>query len=145
MVFASSPAVMLAFKTFLETEYNIKWTDSLSLYLGIRIRISDNGKLIGLAQDHYIESTLERFAMVNCKPVKSPLPHRAVLAPGSDTEIEEAINPPYQSLVGLLGWIALKTRPAIAYAVSQLGRFNAAWTTAHWVAAKHVLRYLKGT
>lgn len=100
---------------------------------------------MGLVQDHYIESTLERFAMVNCKPVKFPLPHRTILSPGSDAEVTDAIGLPYQSLVGSLGWIASTTRPDIAYAVSQLGRFNSAWTTTHWVAAKHVLRYLKGT
>lgn len=82
--------------------------------------------------------------MINCKPVKSPLPHRTILTPATDAEIEEAIELPYQSLVGSLGWIAWTTRPDIAYAVSQLGRFNSAWTTAHWVAAKHVLRYLRG-
>lgn len=145
MVFASSPEVMQQFKSFLESQYDVKWTPSPSLYLGIRIQISEDGRLVGLVQDHYIESTLERFAMVNCKPVKSPLPHRTILSPGSDAEVTDAIGLPYQSLVGSLGWIASTTRPDIAYAVSQLGRFNSAWTTTHWVAAKHVLRYLKGT
>lgn len=145
MVFASSPDVMRQFKVFLEAEYDIKWTERPSLYLGIRVTVSENGKLIGLDQDHYIESTLERFAMLNCKPVKSPLPQRTILTPGSATEIEEAKDLPYQSLVGSLGWIASTTRPDIAYAVSQLGRFNSAWTITHWTAAKHVLRYLQGT
>lgn len=83
--------------------------------------------------------------MVNCKPVKSPLPHRTTLVPGTSEDIEEAKDLPYQSLVGSLGWIASTTRPDITYAVSQLGRYNSAWTVLHWTAAKHVLRYLRGT
>lgn len=145
MVFASSPEVMAQFKVFLESEYEVKWTSRPTLYLGIRLNISEAGKLIAIDQYHYIESTLERFAMVNCKAVKSPLPHRTVLSPGTTEDIDAAKDLPYQSLVGSLGWIASTTRPDIAYAVLQLGRFNAVWTIAHWTAAKHVLRYLKGT
>lgn len=146
MVFASSQAVMDKFKIFLESEYQVKWTNQPSLfYLGIHLTISADGSLITIDQEHYIESTLEHFAMVNRKSVKSPLPHRTILAPGSDEDIEEVKDLPYQSLVGSLGWIASTTRPDIAYAVSQLGRFNSAWTVTHWTAAKNVLRYLKGT
>lgn len=145
MVFASSTEVMERFKTFIHGEYDLKWTDKPTLYLGIRITTSDDGSFIGINQSHYIESTLERFAMTNSKPVKSPLPHKTILNPGSDEDIKAAADLPYQSLVGCLGWIASTTRPDIAYAVSQLGRFNSAWTSAHWIAAKHVLRYLRGT
>lgn len=145
MVFASSAEVMERFKVFIHGEYDLKWTDRPSLYLGIRITTSKDGSLIAINQSHYIESTLERFAMVNCKPVKSPLPYKTILTPGSAEDIAAAIDLPYQSLVGSLGWIASTTRPDISYAVSQLGRFNSAWTTTHWTAAKHVLRYLRGT
>lgn len=126
MVFASSVAVMDQFKTFLESQYDIKWTACPTLYLGIRITVSDTSSIINLDQSHYIKSTLEQLAMVNCKTVKSPLTHRTILSPGTTEEIEEAKDLPYQSLVGSLGWIASTTRPDISYAVSQLGRFNSA-------------------
>lgn len=145
MVFASSTAVMERFKQLIHQEYDLKWTDKPSLYLGVCINVLDEGSFIGLNQSHSIESTLERFVMSNCKAKKSPFPHRTILNPGSKEEIATAVDLPYQSLVGSLGWIASTTRPDISYAVSQLGRFNSAWTTTHWVAAKHVLRYLQGT
>ncbi|KAF7773598.1 hypothetical protein Agabi119p4_5765 [Agaricus bisporus var. burnettii] len=37
------------------------------------------------------------------------------------------------------------TRPDIAYAVSYLGRFNSNPAPAHWLAVKHLFRYLIGT
>ena len=42
-------------------------------------------------------------------------------------------------------YLAIATRPDISYAVGLLGRFSANPGLPHWKAAKHLLRYLKGT
>ena len=52
---------------------------------------------------------------------------------------------PYRELVGALSWLALGTRPDIAFATSLLARFGHNPGRVHWDAAKRVLRYLKGT
>jgi hypothetical protein len=52
---------------------------------------------------------------------------------------------PYASVVGALNYLAIATRPDIAYVVGCLARFNANPGPKHWTAAKHLLRYLKGT
>ena len=52
---------------------------------------------------------------------------------------------PYRELVGVLAWLALGTRPNIAYATSSLAHFSHNPGHVHWEAAKHVLCYLKGT
>ena len=52
---------------------------------------------------------------------------------------------PYISVVGSLMYLAVTTRPDIAYAARVLARINPNPGPAHWQAAKHVLRYLKGT
>jgi hypothetical protein len=39
----------------------------------------------------------------------------------------------------------LGSRPDIAYAAGVLGRYNSAPTDQHWIAIKHLLRYLQGT
>ncbi len=51
----------------------------------------------------------------------------------------------YRSLVGSLLYIGKQTRPDILHVVNQLSRFLEKPKTSHWKAAKHVLRYLKGT
>ena len=52
---------------------------------------------------------------------------------------------PYRSLVGSLGYIAIGTRPNIAFTVSQLACFLDCYRPEHWDAAIRVLRYLKGS
>lgn len=145
LVFCNNDELFDKFKAFIDSKYSLKWTMSPTLYLGIKLDISADGSLVRISQSHYIESTLERFGMLNCKAAKAPLPQKLVLAPGSAEDIEEAKNIPYQELTGCLQWISVCTRPDISYAVSQLARYNSCWTLAHWHAAKHVLRYLQGT
>jgi len=48
-------------------------------------------------------------------------------------------------LIGSLNYLAVATRPDIAYAVSYLSQFNTCYNNTHCNAAKRVLRYLNGT
>ena len=50
----------------------------------------------------------------------------------------------YRQLVGILIYLST-TRPDISFAVSYISRFMTAPKADHWMAAKHVLRYVKGT
>jgi hypothetical protein len=50
----------------------------------------------------------------------------------------------YRQLIGSLMYL-VNTRPDIFYAVSALSQFMNQPRHLHWVAAKHVLRYLRGT
>lgn len=54
-------------------------------------------------------------------------------------------NRPYKELVGELNYLANATWPDIAFAASTLSRFCTDPGKTHWLLAKHVLRYLKGT
>jgi len=43
-------------------------------------------------------------------------------------------------------YLAMFTRPDIMYAVNFIqSQFNTNYSTEHWVAAKSILRYLRGT
>ena len=52
---------------------------------------------------------------------------------------------PYLSAVGSLMYLAIGTRPDIAYAVGLLSRFNSCPGRIHWNAVQRVFRYLAGT
>jgi hypothetical protein len=51
----------------------------------------------------------------------------------------------YRQAVGCLLYIALGSRPDIAYAATTLGRYSSNPDQTHWTAVKHLLRYLKAT
>ncbi|KAH9107020.1 hypothetical protein AeMF1_017532, partial [Aphanomyces euteiches] len=52
---------------------------------------------------------------------------------------------PYRSLVGSLMYLAMGTRPDLAFPLQQLSQFLENPGPAHWRAAKRVLRYINGT
>lgn len=131
MVFCDSDKLLDTFVDLINSQYDLKWTQKPVLYLGIRLEIADDMSSIKISQPQYIEMILERFFMVNCTAAKSPFPQRTPLIAGTCEEVEEPKDIPYQQLIGFLQWIATSTRPDIAYAVSQLSRFNAAWTVQH--------------
>ncbi|KRX69779.1 Retrovirus-related Pol polyprotein from transposon TNT 1-94 [Trichinella sp. T6] len=116
--------------------------------LGIKIKQSANGD-IEMSQKKYIMDILEKFRMMNSKPVETQIDASnklsAELFPRTEAEKAEMQNMPYRSLVGLLMYLSVSTRPDIAFAVSLLSQFNENYCSHHWTAAKRVLRYLKKT
>ena len=52
---------------------------------------------------------------------------------------------PFRELIGALMYVAIGTRPDITHAVNSLSQFNGCHRKVHWIAAKRILRYLKGT
>lgn len=143
MVMSNSKQLLSKFQEHLNSTYTVKWTTHPTLYLGIQIAYNQEARALRSTQIHYVKSVLDRFAMTNCNPVKTPLPPNTILRSSSEKDIAEAADLPYQSLIGCLQWLLNCTRPNISHAVSQLSRFNSNWTVEHWVFAKHVLRYLK--
>jgi hypothetical protein len=67
------------------------------------------------------------------------------MSPTSAQEIEGMRSIPYTQAVGALMYLAVATRPDIAYSVGVLARFNKNPGMQHWKAVKHLFRYLKGT
>ena len=90
---------------------------------------------------------LARTGMSDCKPATTPIDPSVILLK-ADEKAEnpsEALQVTYRSVVGSLLHLVTGTRPDIAFAVSSLARFQENPTNQHWIAAKHLLRYLKGT
>jgi hypothetical protein len=117
--------------------------------LGIEIHRDRSNRRLSISQSQYISDLLQEHALHDSKPVSTPLNPGSRLStsmrPQNDSEALEMKQYPYISVVGSLMYLAITTRPDIAYAAGVLARFNSNPGPAHWQAAKHVLRYLKGT
>ena len=119
-------------------------------YLGQRLVRDRNNKTIRLSQSDLIIDLLEDWGLHDCKTSNIPLQHNPSklppCSPNACSDIpEDKITVSYQRLVGSLTYLAICTRPDIAYAAMALGQFNASPTRAHLSCAKGVLRYLAGT
>jgi hypothetical protein len=137
-------------KQLMANKYEMKDLGPAQWYLNVRFtKKMVNGKLtVALDQEQYIDKLLERFGMEDCNPSKTPMEHKTKLSksmsPQNTKEEEEMKNVPYRPLVGGLLYL-LKTRADLTYAITETSRFLDNPGQPHWLAAKRILRYLKGT
>jgi len=109
--------------------------------LGMHITRDRGARTMKVTQTAYVNRLLEKFGMSECKPVATPME-------GNLSKLEDQDAKPdreYMMLVGGLLYAARVSRPDISFAVKSLGQHTTAVGSQHWVAAKRVLRYLKGT
>jgi hypothetical protein len=122
---------------------DVKW------FLGCRVRRWRDRRTLMLDQEQYVKSILHDFDMESANPANAPcnpnIRLTSDMCPNTDEQRQLTQKRPYPALVGKLLYLANCTRPDIAYAVRELARFMGNWGEQHWSAAKHVLRYLKGT
>ena len=98
----------------------------------------------------YISNLLTKFGMHNCKSASTPLPEKCALSKDDQSEngsedASKIAGCDYRGLVGSISHAAMTTRPDLAFAAHLLSRFLNNHSLVHWQAAKHVLRYLRGT
>jgi hypothetical protein len=80
--------------------------------------------------------------MIDCKAASTPIATTHILTTTTTDLLSDPT--PYQSLVRALQYATL-TRPDITFVVNHVCQFMHKPSPAHFVAAKHILRYLKGT
>lgn len=139
LVTSPSQALIDDLKHFLHTEFTIKDLEIAKYFLGIEIARSSVGTV--LCQRKYILDILTNVGLKDCKPASTPLPPGLILSQGTDSFLEDPDQ--YRHLVGQLLYLNF-TLPDLAHAIQQLSQFIAQPIRAHWKAALHVLRYLKG-
>eukprot|EP00963_Diacronema_lutheri_P010081 scaffold953_cov326-Pavlova_lutheri.AAC.1 len=97
-------------------------------FLGIKIQRDRYRRTVFLSQENYVKNIIERFRMTDCHTVSTPMEPGTKLT--SDTAMT-ASHFPYQELVGCLMYLAVSTRPDIAYATNCLARFVCAPNNNH--------------
>ena len=110
-------------------------------YLGQRIQYK-KGEYLTIDQSASIDALLIKYKMSDCNPVSTPTTTDRLQC---RNESEPVTEMPYSSLVGALLYLSTHTRPDISYAVNQLCSFCSNPSEKHWIAAKRILRYLRGT
>jgi len=108
------------------------------MILGIKLLQKNNQ--ISLSQTHFIDSLLNKFGLENANPVMTPLDPNVNLdndeTENNSNNHNEEISHTYATLIGSLMYLALGTRPDIAYAVNKLAQFTQQPKPKHWTAVK---------
>lgn len=115
----------------------------IKYYLGMQIERDGLRGNIKVHQKRYVEDLLLHWGMENCKPAFTPLACGTSLEKCTKHDCVATKIKDYQSLMGALNYLATISRPDISHAVSKLSQFNSHPHQEHFIAAKHILRYLR--
>ena len=142
LVCSTSSVELNDFMTTLRAQFEIT-CDEPSCYIGMELKRDRKARTISISQKGYLIRILERFGMLNAKPIGSPLQPGLQLIKTPDDE--DACDCPYLEALGSLNYASGLTRPDITFAVNQLQRFGTKPSNTHWTMVKRVMRYLRGT
>ncbi|MCH99828.1 copia-type polyprotein, partial [Trifolium medium] len=104
--------------------------------------VVQNAKGISISQAKYVRDILERFDMLNCNAVQCPTVPGCKLTKEGGGENVDVTR--FKQIIGRLMHLTA-TRPNIMFAVCLISRYMEKPTDVHLLAAKKVLRYVKGT
>lgn len=142
LIFWETESIRDALKKQLTERFYMKDMGMAKTCVGLNIEYEDDG--ISINQSTYTREIIERFGMNDCRPAVTPVDTSQTLCQLTENE-ETLTNVPYQEAVGSLLYLVQGSRPDLAFAVSNVSRYNAVHGTAHWTAVKRIIRYLRGT
>src|ERR1700760_4985231 len=137
-------------KSSLANKFKMTDAGEIAYFLGIRIRRDRKRRIMWLDQHKYIDDILKTFGLNEAHQRQThatPFATKCELKknPNPVEEVDPAFRTHYQSIVGHLQYAALCTRPDLAYCTNKLAQHSINPDKSHLAAAKHMLRYLKGT
>ena len=143
MIATPGVAATAEIKQRLMNTFDARDLGEATFFLGMTITRDRARCTIKLAQERLTTDLLSKYGMLDAKALSTPLNPNTKLTKEGEPLDRETYG--YSQLVGSLMYLSVCTRPDIAQAVGALARYMARPTTAHWQAAKGVLRYLAGT
>ncbi|UYV84129.1 hypothetical protein LAZ67_X001289 [Cordylochernes scorpioides] len=147
-LFGESEEILRNIEQKINERFRVKNLGAIRNFLGVQIGYPDEETVV-LSQSTYVKSILQKFNMIECRPVSTPLDISFPISKGdcpTDEEEKERMKAiPYRELIGSLLYLANCTRPDLMFSVTRLAQFASNPGRRHWQAAKHVLRYLHGS
>ena len=129
-------------KRELASEFEMKDLGLMHYFLGIEIWQKPGENF--LSQGKYVVKILERFGMVDCKPVTTPMELDFKKLSGSATRPVLRNATEYRQLVEALMFL-VNSHLDICFGVNTLSQHMVEPHHTHWIGAKNLLRYLCGT
>jgi hypothetical protein len=118
----------------------MKYLGLMHYFLGIEVWQSP--EKIFLNQGKYAVEILKRLDMLECNSMNTPMEMKLKLLADTSSELIDATL--YRQIIGSLMYLT-NTRIDICFSMNTLSQFLVEPRHVHLVAAKHVMKYLKGT
>lgn len=131
---------ILQTKENLSIRFQMKELGQLKHFLGLEVDRTQEE--IFLHQQKYSKDLLNKFGMLECKPISTPMEPNAKICAHEGRDLEDATM--YRQLVGSLIYLTL-TRPDISYVVGVMSRYMQNPKKPHLEAIRRILRYVKST
>ena len=128
----------------LKKAFRITDEGDLHWFLQTKICQSPDLRTVTMDQSLYIKDLVENYVKDSAGKGRTTPADPSILNL-DDLPEGELVNPEYPKLIGKLLWVALLTRPDIAFAVAYLSRFVKAGGSPHMEHAYNVLKYLART
>jgi hypothetical protein len=126
-------------KKEISIEFDMKDLGLMHYYLGLELWKKCGEVFLG--QGKYIVKILQKFGMMDCKSMTTPMvTYLRKLRDSNSDPIDLYL---YQQLIGSLIYL-VNTTTNTCFVVNMLIQFQVEPRQEHWVAAKHILRYLRG-
>ena len=138
IIAASNDQLLNEVKEMFNSKFHMKDMGVLSYFISMSFVCGDG--FVKMNQSKYIQKVLEKFEMSDCKHRSTPSEMKIL----SNSE-EPADATKYRELVGSLIYAMTCMRQDLCWIVTKLSQYLSKPQREHYVAAKHVLRYLKGT
>ncbi len=143
LIAGSSITEVQSIKDKLSHRFEMKNMGEAKVILGIEISRNRKSRKLFINQSEYTQNVLERFGMINSKPVTTPMDRSYNEVTTQESELAHDV--PYRQAIGSLMYLRIATRPDIAYAIGKLSQHSQNPRTHDWIAVKRVLRYINGT
>jgi hypothetical protein len=140
IITGTAPSLISDLISQLKTTFELKDLGPLHYFLGLQLQYHDQG--FSVHQTKYATDLLNRFNMFNCKPSSTPYSSTTKLTKSNSPTLSDPTQ--FRSLVGALQYLTF-TRPDLSFAVNHICQFMHSPTEDHLMAAKRILRYLRGT
>jgi hypothetical protein len=132
--------IIIDCKKKLVAEFEMKYLGLMHYFLGLEVLQSP--EKIFLNQGKYAVEILKMFDMLECKSMNTPMETNLKLLVDTSSELLDATL--YKPIIGSLMYL-MNTRSDICFDVNTLSQYLVEPRCVQFVAAKHVMRYLKGT
>ncbi|CAL8119652.1 unnamed protein product [Prunus armeniaca] len=120
--------------------FDIKDLGNLHYFLGLQVTSQNKG--VHISQLKYAYDLLLKHDMLLSKPISTPMSAKAILTSNDGDLLSNPLV--FREIVGSLQYLTI-TRLDITFTVNSITQFKSQPRTPHLIAAKRILRYIKGS